>query len=111
MTPPSFHRLVDDYLRVRRGLGFDLESTEWKLRDFATYADRIGHNGAVTIELAVEWAQSSRSNPAQAYAGSRPCDSSRDTARSSIQRPRSLRSGSWVASHADRRLTSTARRK
>ena len=45
MTPPSFHRLVDDYLRVRRGLGFDLESTEWKLRDFATYADRIGRNG------------------------------------------------------------------
>ena len=35
MTPPSFHRLVDDYLRVRRGLGFDLESTEWKLRNFA----------------------------------------------------------------------------
>ena len=67
MTPPSFHRLVDDYLRVRRGLGFDLEWTEWKLRDFATYADRIGHSGAVTIELAVEWAQSSRSsNPAQA---------------------------------------------
>ena len=31
MTPPSFHRLVDDYLRVRRGLGFDLESTEWKV--------------------------------------------------------------------------------
>ncbi len=67
MTPPSFHCLVDDYLRVRRGLGFDLESTEWKLREFATYADRIGHRGAVTIELAVEWAQSSRSsNPAQA---------------------------------------------
>ena len=66
-APPSFHRLVDDYLRVRRGLGFDLESTEWKLRNFANYADRIGHNGAVTIELAVEWAQSSRSsNPAQA---------------------------------------------
>ena len=67
MTPPSFHRLVDDYLRVRRGLGFDLESTEWKLRDFASYAERIGHSGAVTVELAVEWAQSSRSsNPAQA---------------------------------------------
>ena len=67
MTPPSFHRLVDDYLSVRRGLGFDLETTEWQLRDFASYADRIGHNGSVTIELAVEWAQSSRSsNPAQA---------------------------------------------
>ena len=67
MTPPSFHRLVDEYLTVRRGLGFDLETPEWQLRNFASYADRIGHSGPLTIELAVEWAQSSRSsNPAQA---------------------------------------------
>ena len=67
MTLPSFHRLVDDYLLTRRGLGFDLETPEWQLRDFANYADRIGHSGPLTIELAVEWAQSSRSsNPAQA---------------------------------------------
>ena len=67
MTPPSFHRLVDEYLTVRRSLGFDLETPEWQLRDFASYADRIGHSEPLTIELAVEWAQSSRSsNPAQA---------------------------------------------
>ena len=67
MTPPSFHRLVDEYLTTRRGLGFDLETAEGLLRDFASHADRIGHDGPVTIELAVEWARSSRSsNPAQA---------------------------------------------
>ena len=67
MTPPSFHRLVDDYLIARRGLGFGLETPEWLLRNFASYVDRIGHSGPLTIELAVEWAQSSRpSNPAQA---------------------------------------------
>ena len=67
MTPPSFHRLVDEYLIARRGLGFDLETAEGLLRDFASHADRVGHDGPVTIELAVQWARSSRSsNPAQA---------------------------------------------
>ncbi len=50
MTPPSFHRLVDEYLSVRRGLGFDLETPEWQLRNFASYTDRIGHSGPLTIE-------------------------------------------------------------
>ena len=68
MTPPSFHHLVDEYLAARRGLGFGLETDEWFLRDFASRADRIGHSGPVTIELAVQWARSSSrsSNPAQA---------------------------------------------
>ena len=67
MTPPSFHRLVDEYLTARRGLGFGLETAEGFLRNFASHADRIGHDGSVTIELAVQWARSSRSsNPAQA---------------------------------------------
>jgi len=67
MTPPSFHHLVDEYLTARRGLGFGLETDEWFLRDFASHAERIGHSGPVTIELAVRWARSSRSShPAQA---------------------------------------------
>ena len=68
MTPPSFHHLVDEYLTARRGLGFGLETDEWFLRDFASRADRSGHSGPVTIELAVQWARSSSrsSNPAQA---------------------------------------------
>ena len=68
MTPPSFHHLVDEYLTARRGLGFGLENDEWFLRAFASHADRVGHSGSVTIELAVQWARSSSrsSNPAQA---------------------------------------------
>ena len=67
MTPHGFHHLVDDYLTARRGLGFDLETAEGLLRDFASHADRIGHSGPVTIALAVQWARASRSsNPAQA---------------------------------------------
>jgi len=64
---PRFVDLVDEYLVYRRGLGFDLESPRWLLRDFARHADRIGHRGAVTIDLAVQWALSSRSSdPVQA---------------------------------------------
>ena len=67
MTPPSFLDLVEQYLVFRRGLGFDLKSPGWMLRDFARHADQIGHQGHVTIDLAVQWALSSRSNdPAQA---------------------------------------------
>lgn len=67
MTSPSFLDLVEQYLVFRRGLGFDLKSPGWMLRDFARHADRIGHQGQVTTDLAVQWALSTRSNdPAQA---------------------------------------------
>ncbi len=67
MTPPSLLQLVDEYLAMRRGLGFDLKSQGFLLRDFARYADRTGHQGPMTIDLAVEWALGSRSSdPAQA---------------------------------------------
>ena len=62
MTPPSFLHQVDEYLALRRGLGFDLESPGWLLQDFARYADRTGHLGPVTIDLAVQWALCSRSS-------------------------------------------------
>ena len=68
MTPPSFHHLVDEYLTARRGLGFGLETDESFLRAFASHADRVGHSGSITIELAVQWARSSSrsGNPALA---------------------------------------------
>ena len=66
MTAPSFLPLVEEYLGYRRGLGFALETPAWLLRDFARYADRSGHRGPLTIELATDWACSSRSSdPAQ----------------------------------------------
>ena len=67
MRPPSIRALVDDYLAVRRKLGFDLVTTGWLLVDFARYAERIEHRGPLTVELAVRWALSTRSDdPAQA---------------------------------------------
>ena len=68
MTSPSVLDRVNEYLALRRGLGFDLDTPSWLLRDFARYADRVSHQaGHVTTDLAVQWALSSRSpDPAQA---------------------------------------------
>lgn len=67
MTLPSFVGLVEEYLALRRGLGFQLETARWLLLDFARYAARTGHRGPLTVDLAVRWALSSRSSdPAQA---------------------------------------------
>lgn len=61
MSPASLRPLVEEYLSVRRGLGFALEQPAFLLRDFARYADAAGHRGSLTIELAVSWALASRS--------------------------------------------------
>ena len=68
MTSPSVLDRVNEYLALRRGLDFDLDTPSWLLRDFARYADRVSHPaGHVTTDLAVQWALSSRSpDPAQA---------------------------------------------
>ncbi|MFC1639620.1 tyrosine-type recombinase/integrase [Gemmatimonadota bacterium] len=66
MTPPRFLDQVEEYLAFRRGLGFDLKTPRWLLLDFARHADRVGHQGSITIDLAVQWALSTRSiDPAQ----------------------------------------------
>ena len=67
MTPPHLLALVDEYLAVRHGLGFDVDGPRWLLRSFVQYADRVGHHGSVTTDLAVQWALTSGSrDPAQA---------------------------------------------
>jgi len=58
---------VEEYLGVRRALGFDLRHQEWLLRDLARHADRVGHTGALTRDLLVGWALAGSSgNPARA---------------------------------------------
>jgi integrase len=47
--------LAMEYLAYRRGLGFELASTEPLLLQFAEYAGRIGHRGPLTTELIVRW--------------------------------------------------------
>jgi integrase len=61
MKPLTFLELVDEYLAFKRGLGFELKSRSWMLRDFGRYADQTDHQGHITIDLAVRWALSTRS--------------------------------------------------
>jgi integrase len=61
MSPQSWFTLVDEYLAVRRDLGFDVETLRRLLGDFARYMERIEHPGPITVDLAVCWALSSRS--------------------------------------------------
>jgi integrase/recombinase XerD len=49
-------RLVsEDYLRMRRALGYKLEGQGWMLRGFVDYLKQVGAS-TVTIEHAVAWA-------------------------------------------------------
>lgn len=48
-------RALDEYLKVRRALGFELRQTEWALRRFVDFAKQEGARG-VTIDLALRWA-------------------------------------------------------
>jgi integrase len=61
MKPRSFLPLVDEYLALRRDLGFKLDDMRRWLEDFGRFADRTGHRGPITIDLAVRWALSSPS--------------------------------------------------
>lgn len=62
MSSASMLPAVEEYLAVRRGLGFALQTPAWMLRDFARHADTIGHQGPLTTELAVGWALATRSS-------------------------------------------------
>jgi integrase len=53
MTPLARH--IDDYVAIRRSLGFKLTSEHRLLGDFAAFMDAAGAS-TVTIELALRWA-------------------------------------------------------
>jgi integrase/recombinase XerD len=55
---------IDDYLNLRRALGYQLRSAEFALRDYAHFLDRRGET-TVTTDSAVAWA----SMPADGTAG------------------------------------------
>ncbi len=59
MTRPRFVTLAEDYLALRRSLGFALVTQGQLLRAFARFADEIAGQGPLTIDLAVRWAESS----------------------------------------------------
>ena len=47
---------VRAYLVHRRALGFQLKCEGGQLQNFARYADRLGHRGPLTNQLAIGWA-------------------------------------------------------
>jgi integrase/recombinase XerD len=54
----DMHSAVEDYLTMRRALGFKLADHGWLLRDFVRYLERAGAT-AITTELALRWASGS----------------------------------------------------
>lgn len=63
---------VDDYIRVRRSLGFKLEDYPWMLYDFVGYLEATGAS-TITAELAVAWAQLPGQGAHPSYLGKRLC--------------------------------------
>jgi integrase len=48
---------VEAYLAARRSVGFDLRIAGRQLLAFARFVDRMGHQGPLTVAVAVRWAQ------------------------------------------------------
>jgi integrase len=57
----SFAVLAEDYIAMRRGLGYRLRGQATYLRNFAGVLDRGGHHGPVPLALSVDWAASTSS--------------------------------------------------
>lgn len=68
----ALHEAVDDYIAIRRSLGFKLEDYPWMLHDFVDYLESHGES-KVTTQLALEWAQRPGADAHLAYLGKRLC--------------------------------------
>lgn len=68
----ALYEAVDDYISVRRSLGFKLEDYRWMLYDFVGYLEAAGAS-TVTAELAVAWAQRPGERAHPSYLGKRLC--------------------------------------
>lgn len=64
--------MVEDYVSVRRSLGFKLEDYPWMLHDFVDYLEYAGAS-TVTAELAVAWAQLPGQDAHLSYLAKRLC--------------------------------------
>ena len=56
-SAPTMVSLVEDYLQARRQMGFALAIAGQQLLAFARFADQTDHQGPVTLDLAIRWAQ------------------------------------------------------
>lgn len=49
-------RMVEDYIAFKQGMGFQLKIESAELRRFAAFSRMKDHQGALTIDLALDWA-------------------------------------------------------
>lgn len=60
---------VEEFIAMRRGLGYRSPSQERSLRAFGRYLDQMGHQGPIPLEVSLDWAASTTStdpcNPAR----------------------------------------------
>ena len=55
--PTSMLNKVEQYLKFRRSLGYQLRVEGQQLQKFGAFVDAQGHHGPLTTELAVRWAR------------------------------------------------------
>jgi integrase/recombinase XerD len=68
----ALHEAVDDYISIRRSLGFKLHAYPWMLHDFVDYLE--SHGGSkVTTQLALVWAGLPGADSHLSYLGKRLC--------------------------------------
>lgn len=68
----ALHDAVDDYIAVRRALGFKLEDYPWMLHDFVDYLESH-RQSQVSTELALQWAQRPGAGSHLSYLAKRLC--------------------------------------
>ena len=66
---PTMVSRVKDYLTHRRALGFALDTAGELLMQFARFADKSGHRGPLTTDLALRWASLPKEASARYQAG------------------------------------------
>jgi integrase/recombinase XerD len=68
----TLREAVDDYIALRRSLGFKLEDYPWALYDFVSYLEAAGAS-TVTAELALSWAALPGEGAHPSYLAKRLC--------------------------------------
>ena len=61
----TLRQAVQDYIEMRRGLGFKLRETERGLIDFVTFLE-ANNTSYITTDLALAWAHPSHAGPVTA---------------------------------------------
>ena len=60
----NLNQHLNDYLKLRRQLGYKLQEAEFLLRNFVRFVEQEG-TGVITAKLAVRWAAGPNNEPAQ----------------------------------------------